>query len=196
MFGLIWDFVRGAILRHYATSADVVRRSVRLRAADVVLDLGGGTGGVGALIRGAVRRAIVVEPDAALVRRGSERSEHIQFVRADGTRLPIRAASIDVMLIIEVLHHVEDADAVLRESARVLRPGGRILIEEAEFVGPLGHVRRWLEERISAGVWPRDRAGLRDRLAELGLRSCVLDDEGFVILAAREADVLAAERAA
>jgi hypothetical protein len=73
---------------------------------------------------------------------------------------------------------------VLRESARVLRPGGRILIEEVEFAGPLGRLLRWGEQCISAGVWPRDRAGLCAVLVRLGMRPTVLDHEGFVIVAA------------
>ncbi|MBM4435075.1 MAG: class I SAM-dependent methyltransferase, partial [Chloroflexi bacterium] len=116
--------------------------------------------------------------------RGRSRFARTRFVRGDGTRLPLRAASVDVVLLIEVLHHVADADAVLREAARVLRPGGRVLIEEVEFTGLGGRVARWVERRIFAGVWPRDRAGLCAGLASHGLRPTVVEEEGFVIVAA------------
>lgn len=184
LYARLWDLVLERVLGHYRISAGVVSRSARLGPTDVVLDVGGGTGGVSAGIADAVRAVIVIERSAALVTRGSERFPGLRFVRADGARLPIADKSVDVVLLIEVLHHVPDADAVLRGSVRCLRPGGRILIEEVEFSGHSGRIGRWFEQRISAGVWPRDRAGLCARLVDLGLRPTVLEQEGFVIVAA------------
>lgn len=180
----VFDLVLGLLLRHYRISGGIVARSADLRPTDVVLDVGGGTGGVSARVAHAVRRVVVIEPSAALVRRGRGRSPRSLFVRGDGTRLPVADARVDVVLLIEVLHHVADADAVLRECARVLRPGGRILIEEVEFGGPIGAVARWAERRLFGGVWPRDRAGLCAALERVGMRPTVLEHEGFVIRAA------------
>ena len=50
-------------------------------------------------------------------------------VRADaGKPLPFKDATFDAAVCTEVLEHVHDARAVLREIARVVRPGGRILV--------------------------------------------------------------------
>ena len=184
LFARACDLVLERILGHYAISGGVIARQAALRRTDIVLDVGGGTGGVSARIAGDVRAVVVVEPSGALTARGRSRYARTAFVRGDGTRLPIRARSVDVVLLIEVLHHVADAEGVLRESARVLRPGGRILIEEVEFTGIGGRLTRWLESRIFAGVWPRDRAGLCSRLAALGMSPTVVEQEGFVIVAA------------
>ncbi len=184
MLARIWDLVLERVLRHYRMSGAVVSRRAGLRPSDVVLDVGGGTGGVSAQIAGAVRAVIVLEPNATLAKRGRDRFPRSRFLRGDGTRLPVRDGSVDVVLLVEVLHHIADADAVLGECARVLRPGGRILIEEVEFIGAVGWVARQLEQRVFSGVWPRDREGLCAGLARVGMRPTVLEQEGFVILAA------------
>jgi SAM-dependent methyltransferase len=57
-------------------------------------------------------------------------------VFADGALLPIADASIDTVLLLEVLEHVRDASAVLASIARVLKPGG-VLLLSVPFLYPL-----------------------------------------------------------
>lgn len=57
-------------------------------------------------------------------------------VFADGRRLPIRERSIDTVLALEVLEHMPDPDACLREIDRVLKADGRLLLT-VPFVAPL-----------------------------------------------------------
>lgn len=139
-----------------------------------------------ARLRDSVRSVLVIEPSEPLTRRGRERHPRIHFSVGDGRSLPVRDASADRVLLIEVLHHVEDAEGVLRETRRVLRPGGLVLVEESEFKGVLGRIRLWLERAFLEGVWPRSRAELLAGLAAIGLAGEVLEHEGFVIVA-REA---------
>lgn len=51
----------------------------------------------------------------------------------DATAIPVEAASFDVVLCTEMLEHVPEPEAVIRELARVLRPGGKLLL-----TAPLG----------------------------------------------------------
>lgn len=57
-------------------------------------------------------------------------------VFADGASLPFLSESFDTVLLLEVLEHVSDADGVLAEISRVLKPEGRLLIS-VPFLYPL-----------------------------------------------------------
>ncbi len=75
---------------------------------------------------------------------------------ADAGRLPLAAASVDAVLGLDVLHHLPDPAAFFRESAHVLRPGGRIALVEP-WITPLSWVvyRFFHQEdcRLSVDPW-------------------------------------------
>jgi 23S rRNA (guanine745-N1)-methyltransferase len=61
--------------------------------------------------------------------------------------LPLPSASFDAVLVHQVLHYAEEPADVLAEAARVLRPGGRLVVVTpsadhlTELIGPLGLLR-------------------------------------------------------
>src|SRR4029453_6328344 len=50
------------------------------------------------------------------------------FVCGDVTAVPLRTESVDAVTLFDVLEHVQDDAAVLREALRVVRPGGTLLV--------------------------------------------------------------------
>lgn len=50
------------------------------------------------------------------------------FAQADACRLPFRDGVFDLVICAEVLEHIRDHRAAVREAARVLRPGGEIVV--------------------------------------------------------------------
>jgi ArsR family transcriptional regulator len=63
-------------------------------------------------------------------------------------RLPLPAASFDIAVLQMVLHYAEDPPGVLAEAARVLRPGGRLIVIDLAH-----HDRNDLVTRL-AHRWP------------------------------------------
>jgi SAM-dependent methyltransferase len=61
----------------------------------------------------------------------------VAFARADASHLPAADGSFDAVLIRDLLHHVPDRMAVVREAARVLRPGGTLGVIEPNGLCPL-----------------------------------------------------------
>jgi ubiquinone/menaquinone biosynthesis C-methylase UbiE len=57
-------------------------------------------------------------------------AERIEFHLTDGGDLPFEEGSFEVVTMINVLHHMENPDAVLPEIARVLMPGGRLVVSD------------------------------------------------------------------
>ena len=95
-----------------------------------VLDLGAGDGGVGEeLLDMLPGSATMVMTD--LEPRANAPDERAAWVRADASRLPFAAATFDVVVLKDVLHHVTDRDAVLAEAFRVVAPGGACLVVES-----------------------------------------------------------------
>ncbi|MEV4422010.1 class I SAM-dependent methyltransferase [Patulibacter sp. NPDC049589] len=119
-----------------------VRRAVVAPARGRVLEIGAGTGLNLAHYGPGVTSLVLVEPAPAMrdvladaVARGPGRegwsvpgvAAQASVVDGHGERLPAADGSVDVVVGTFVLCSVEDPEAVLREIARVLHPGGRYL---------------------------------------------------------------------
>lgn len=119
--------------------------------ASVVGDLGCGTGQLSALVAPYVRQVIAVDGSGdmlqtARIRLADRRNVDVRLGSLEA--LPIDNAQLDIAMLGLVLHHVPDPAIVLNEAARVLKPGGRLLIidmlphDRAEYQHQMGHV--WL----------------------------------------------------
>jgi len=75
--------------------------------------------------------------------------------RADGEALPFREASVDVVVFSEVIEHLMRPDRAVWEIARVLRPGGVLVMttnnaSEVPLRSPLSHAFAWVEKAVGA----------------------------------------------
>ena len=160
--------------------------AARVRPGDVVLDAGCGVGGTAMWLaeeRGA--SVVGITPVAGQVERArryaDERGlgERARFEEGDFRDVPLPDASVDVVWFQESLVHTAEKERVFREAARVLRPGGRLVVAEYLRVGrPLEprqeHLldvwcRGWAMGDLASGfelVAAAERAGL----AGVGLR--------------------------
>lgn len=96
-----------------------------------VLDIGCAFGyGTVALMsgRGARRQVVGVERDPENVAMARRAYPWLSMVRADATSLPFADQSVDAALLLDVIEHLENPAAVLAEVARVLRPGGALIL--------------------------------------------------------------------
>lgn len=133
-----------------------------------VLDLGCGDGSIAvALMK--LRPDLEVEGVDVLIRPKT----HIPVTKFDGVSMPFEAASFDYVTIIDVLHHTEDAGAVLAEACRVARKGVVIKdhLLEGVAAGPTLRLMDWVGNRGHDVVLPYNylaRAAWDDAFSRAG----------------------------
>jgi ArsR family transcriptional regulator len=117
----------------------------------VVADLGCGTGQLSAALAPLVARVIAVDESAAMLKAAEQRlrDRPNAEVRAGALEsLPIEPATADLAFLVLVLHHVAEPARGIEEAARILRPGGRLVIvdmlphERSDYRDLMGH--QWL----------------------------------------------------
>ncbi len=116
-----------------------------------VADLGCGTGEVSAAIAPFVKRVIAIDGSAAMLNAAKRRLQafaNVDLRRGDLEALPQGNDVIDAATLMLVLHHVPDPERALAETARVLKPGGRVVVvdmlphDRESYRQQMGHV--WL----------------------------------------------------
>ena len=161
-----WDRMRGEL---YGASADVAPLAALLDPGLVVGDLGCGTGQTAVALAPYVAHVIAVDESSAMLAAARKRVATLENVELRAGRLedlPIGDATLDAAVLSLVLHFVVDPVAVLREAARVLVPGGALLIvdmlphEREEYRAAMGHVWLGFDDRQLQG-W-LDEAGFEE----------------------------------
>jgi demethylmenaquinone methyltransferase/2-methoxy-6-polyprenyl-1,4-benzoquinol methylase len=101
---------------------------VRAESNDVVLDVATGTGLVARGLRQRYGCQVVgLDQSADMLAAASARDGHISLVRGRAESLPFPDESFDHLTCTYLMRYVDDPAAVIRELARVVRPGGRIV---------------------------------------------------------------------
>jgi ArsR family transcriptional regulator len=127
-----WDTIRALHVAEDAVERAMVA-AIGDRPFESFLDLGTGTGRLLELFAPLYRRGIGIDSSTAMLgvaRANLDRAgvSHAQVRHGDIYNLPLARNSFELVTIHQVLHYLEDPDRAIAEAARVLRPGGRLLI--------------------------------------------------------------------
>lgn len=151
---------------------------LRLPAGGWLLDAGGGTGRVSALLGGRAGRLVISDLSAPMLAQAQAKGIACP-VQAHVRRLPFADGHFDRVVVVDALHHFANQVEAVFELARVLRPGGRIVIEEPD-IRRAGVKLMALGEKMAlmgSHFHPPQHIGLM--LTGAGLAAQVVDDQGF-----------------
>lgn len=119
--------------RHQADwlSARVREWLTPTRGDERALDAGCGAGALALALAPLVAEVVGVDVDEERLAAARELAPpNVSFVAGDAAALPFERASFDVVGCLKVLHHARRPELVVAELARVVRPGGRILLAD------------------------------------------------------------------
>ncbi len=139
--------------REYEHAAEelAIMRLLKGRQFNMAVDVGGGYGRLSKFITAFSEKVILAEPSkqqldiAADYLKDAPRVEARQLQAAD---LKMKSGSVDLVLMVRVLHHLPDPGQEFSEIARVLKPGGTFLLEFANNAHGLNRIRYGLKGKV------------------------------------------------
>ncbi len=161
--------------------------AARLTAGKRVLDAGCGTGyGSAVLAKRALSvTGVDVAPEAVAYAREHYGAQNAQFLEGSCSAMPVADSSFDLVVAFEVIEHLEDWQGFLRETRRVLAPGGALVVSTpnrdtyAEFRRLMGpnpfHTHEFgFDEFQSAlqAVFPNVHLYLQNHVAGIAFEAC------------------------
>lgn len=129
-----------------------------------VLEIGVGTGRWTTLLLKQGARVVGLDISPSMVRiaaekiRDSQMGGNAALLLADAAKLPFKASSFDGLLCLNVFSHLRDHQQCLREVARVLRPGGFLVVNYPNVLSyylPYGVLVNLLKKSLRVGVFTR-----------------------------------------
>jgi ArsR family transcriptional regulator len=172
-----WDRIRALHVAEAEVEAAVLD-AVGLGPFDFLLDLGTGTGRMLELFGAHFRRGLGLDLNPAMLAYARAKLERAGLMNAQVRQanlydLPLADRSADAVVMHQVLHFLTDPQRAVREAARVLAPGGRLLIvdfapheleflredyahERLGFAGPL--IAQWFADCGAELIETRDLA--------------------------------------
>jgi ArsR family transcriptional regulator len=131
-----FDSVAGRLGKDYVPGKSwkgMAEALLRLMPPMVIADLGAGEGGFALLLAERAKRVIAVDTSAKMIEVGREEAlrhdiKNVEFRLGDMEEVPIGDAEVDLVFFSQSLHHALHPERAVEEAARILAPGGRIVI--------------------------------------------------------------------
>ena len=164
--------------RVLASLQDKAVEELDLRPDDRVLDVACGAGKLVRAIAPRVARAVGVDLSPGMIEEARRRTDRetpaasgrIEFLVGPSDRLPFADGEFTALITTTAFHHFPDPAGSVREMARVLAPGGRIVIGDSVRDRPAARFGDAVLRRFEKGhVGLQDMAGFERLLSDAGI---------------------------
>lgn len=112
-------------------NSEIITGLVDCPASGILLDAGGGTGRVSSAFSGKCADIVVADVSLAMLRQAKAK-DALRLACAQTERLPIQNHAFERVIMVDAFHHVCNHAETASELWRVLKPGGRIVIQEPD----------------------------------------------------------------
>jgi SAM-dependent methyltransferase len=148
--------------REYENASEeiAIRRLLKGRHFARAADVGGGFGRISVLLTEYADEVTLAEPSRQQLDLAEDfLAAHPEIRRAQmqADALDFAHGSLDLVTMIRVMHHLPDPTAALRELARVLTPGGTLVLEVANY----GHARNRVKHLVRREPLPSEPVDIR-----------------------------------
>lgn len=134
----------------------ILRQSIEKKNGLKILDIGCGTGETLTFLEKNYPKSKLFGVDNSEVAIDfAKKRGHQNIRKVNALKLPYRENSFDYILLLDVIEHIEDDTALLKEAKRVLKKGGKIIITApalqfiwSEHDSEQGHFRRYTRSRL------------------------------------------------
>lgn len=131
-----FDELAGRFGRHYVPGRSwkgLAEMLLKLMPPRVIADLGAGEGTLSLLLAQRAKHVIAIDNSQKMVNYGTQVArEHgvpnLEYRLGDLEELPVDDAAVEIALFHQSLHHALHPDKALREAARIVCPGGRVVV--------------------------------------------------------------------
>ncbi len=133
-------------------------------------DLGVGDGLLTLMLAEVAKKVVAVDLSPKMLDHLRQRAKakgfnNIETIKGELDDLPLEEQTIDVAVLSQALHHAEIPLRALQEAARILVPGGRVLV-----IDLLAHTEDWVREKLQHRHLGFTESRLEDLMREAGLK--------------------------
>jgi ubiquinone/menaquinone biosynthesis C-methylase UbiE len=127
-FGLLAPFYEFFIQPRFPEKIGAL---AQLPSDGIILDAGGGTGRIAQYLRGLATQIVVTDESFEMLQ-VAQKKEGLHPVQSITENLSFKNDTFACIIMVDVLHHVADQIKTTDELWRILKPGGRLIIEEPD----------------------------------------------------------------
>ena len=155
-----------------------LRELLKLPVNGYLLDAGGGTGRVSSRLIWSTRMLVVSDFSLPMLRQ-AQAKHGLDALRARAEQLPFADATFDRVMAVDALHHFFDQRAAIREFIRVLRPEGRLVIEEPDRDRLIVKMLALTEKMILMRSRIHSMNEILEMIPAEGMNACIERGSGF-----------------
>ncbi|MFN2163217.1 MAG: class I SAM-dependent methyltransferase [Candidatus Promineifilaceae bacterium] len=166
-----WDDLRSGYFTEAMRDAAVLKANLPQDA--VVADVGTGTGFVLQGLLGKAGSLVGFDESPEMLAAAKRRFEgrpDVRFEQSDGRTLPAQEGTFDAVFANMYLHHVADPGEAIKEMARILKPGGKVIITDLD-----SHDQAWMREAMADRWLGFERGDVRGWYESAGLGEIDID---------------------